>query len=91
MTRTLVRFYNRNIEPLDHPERVPSAVVHHVDCLQSGYHVVLEPGQMADRPDGRWERFDTEDEAREAAEAHDRWRTDRATYIQFAPQCCRHL
>ena len=89
--RTLVRFYNSNIEPHDHPDPVPSAVMHHVDCPQSAYHVELEEGEQEHRDDGWWECFHTENEAREAAEAHDQGRVDRPTRVTYSPQCCRHL
>lgn len=88
--RTLVRFYNSNIEPHDHPVPVPSAVIHHLDCPRSA-HVRLQEGEQEDRDDGWWERFRTEVAARAAAEAHDNRRMDRETYIQYSPLFCRNL
>lgn len=88
--RTLVRFYTSNIEPHDHPDPVPAAVIHHLDCPRSA-HVILVAGEQEVMSDGWWERFHTEDEAREAAEAHDNRRRDRETYVQYWPTFCLHL
>lgn len=88
--RTLVRFYNSNIEPRSHRAPVPSAVIHHVDCPEC-QNVTLAPGQQASTDNGWWERFRAWEEASDAAEGYDSRRKDRPGGVQRWPQCCRHL
>ena len=83
MPRQVVRFYRTNMPA----SLVIPAVLHRTNCYYA-LRRALEPGETLQMPDGWWEAFASEVEAREAAERFHTTRRTPDSRITESPGCC---
>lgn len=85
--RVIVRFYTRGPNRRRDRGLNCRAAVVHLDCCDEIRRHFGDRDHLA-RRDGHWQRYKTEDEARDRALSHGRARGLSEEYVTLDPGCC---